>query len=476
MQSVGNQRSRTETEPLAGTVLITIDSLRADVVSSPAARRHAPTLSALRERGTTFENAFAHGNWTPFSFPSLLASRSVFASSSDIGLPESPTLAEALREAGITTGGINAANGFLTEHWGYGRGFDEFRTYMPDADAYSKYLTAHPTVQGWVQLATASARAAIDGIRGTKRRQGVEAAAADVGARAGAVIERARPPFFLWIHYMDAHTPYLPAPRHVTHVTGDRVGLLRSLRAHARTGLGLEVDGATLERLRSLYRAAIYGIDASVRGVLDALAERGIRDRTCVIVAGDHGEEFQEHGHLAHYPKLYEELIHVPLLVDHPDGEPRRERRAVGLDAVPPTVCRAMGVDPPETFEGESLLPVVRGNATPEEAPIVSVAVRGATITQQPIPRSLDDGGLLVSARTREWTYIYHTESGRRELYRRSADRNEERNVIDRFAGSEVTTRLHAAVERHANRLGGGSDGERPPSGVTARLKALGYR
>ena len=500
MDSVRGDPSEERTDGPLSTVLITIDSLRSDTIAADGRPKHAPTLAALAERGTVFENAFAHGNWTPFSFPSVFASRPVFAELGDIGLPGSPTLAETLSAAGIDTAGINAANGFLTDFWGYGRGFDDFLSYVPDAGsgAYSKYVSAHPTVQGWIQLASVAARGTIDRVCGTdgngERR--VEAGAADVEARARAFIEAREaddPPFFLWLHYMDAHTPYIPAPRHVKHVTGDRIGLLRTLRAHAHTGLGLEVDAATRRRLRGLYRAAVHAVDTSVRGVLDALSDRGLRDRTCVIVAGDHGEEFEEHGHLAHYPKLYEELIHVPLIVDHPHGEGGRIPEAVGLKAIPPTVCETIGVAPPEAFEGESLLDTVRGEASPDAEPVLSVAVRGETVTQQPIPRRLDEGELLVSARTREWTYIRHVDSGTHELYDRASDPAEQRNVIEAFADSEIVSRLAEATTEHAARLGGepraaprtgssagsnpGSNStSEPPSGVAARLEALGYR
>ena len=504
MDRLRESRSGGDNRSLAGTVLITIDSLRADALSGTGAGEHAPTLTGLRDRGTTFENAFAHGNWTPFSFPSIMSSRPVFERSRSIGLPESPTLAETLSGAGITTAGINAANGFLTDHWGYDRGFREFDALLgEDNGVYSKYLSAHPTVQGWVQLVGTAARragkraqgaitSAADGNlgpgtpgaissespRGTRGSTAGDARAAAVGARTRSFVDRVEEPFFVWIHYMDAHTPYLPAPRHVTAVTGDRVGIVRALRAHARTGLGLEVDAGTLGRLRQLYRAAIRGIDASVRNVLDGLAARGLRDRTSIIVAGDHGEEFQEHGHLAHYPKLYEELIHVPLIVDHPDGLSQRAAPAVGLDAIAPTICAGMGVDSPPEFEGRSLDRAIRSGETVAEQPVVSVTVRGGKVTQQPIPRRLDEGELLASARTQEWAYIYHTDSGRRELYRRSVDPAERENVYAEHAGTETVERLHRAVSEHVDRLGGIEEANErgPPSGVATRLKALGYK
>ncbi len=459
------------------TVLFTVDSLRADAVPENG------EIADLERRGTTFTNAFAHGNWTPFSFPSILGGGHVFSDSGDIGLPDRPTLAETLRDAGIPTAGFNGANGFLTDHWGYDRGFEAFETFTSGTtdSFYSKYLTAHPTVQAWLQVASSPFRRLLGrdgGARNVSRMQDVERHAIDF-------IENAEPPFFLWVHYMDVHTPYVPAPKFVRDETGVNVGSLKMLRAHAQAGLGREVSDETLGNLQSLYRAAIRQVDESVGRVLSALSKRGLRDNACLLFAGDHGEEFMEHGHLAHYPKLYEELVHVPLVVSHPDDDAGTVRRAVGLDSIPPTICDAMGVE--HDFDGESLL-----GGDSDSAPVTSVAVRGPNVTYQPIPRRLDDGELLVSARTREWTYIYHTESETRELYDRIDDPEESNDLLSGEEGIDVPDALHEAVEERiatmepenaddANRSDGGNDdadtdADAPPAEITDRLKALGYQ
>jgi len=465
--SAGNASS----ESLAGALLITVDSLRADAVTPTT----APTMTALGDRGTRFESALAHGNWTPFSFPSILSGDPVFAGDDDIGLTDEPTLAETLRDAGVATAGFNDANGFLTEHWGYDRGFEEFEPFMTTADGgrYARYLAAHPTVQGWLRFAGGPFGRAVDRLRpgGTSSR------VPDVEQRAMAFLEETDAPFFLWVHYMDAHTPYIPAPKHVRAVSGDRVGALRMLRAHVHTGLGLEVSDGTLRRLRTLYDAAVHQIDASIERLLSALDEQGLREETLVVLAGDHGEEFQEHGHLAHYPKLYKELVHVPLVVAHPDAESRVVDDAVGLDVVPPTVCESMGVPVPPGFDGESVLDVVVDGAEVDEEPVVSVAVRGDTVTQQPIPRSLGEGELLVSARTAAWSYVRHTESGDRELFHRETDPAERENVLEDHP--DVAAALDGAVERRIDAIGTAGEGDGPtevPDEVAGRLEVLGYR
>lgn len=471
-----------EREPVENVVLITVDSLRADAIGGSADDERTPEIDRLAEQGAVFENAFAHGNWTPFSFPGILGSRSVFAESRTIGLPDSPALAEVLQEEGIETGGFNASNGFLTPHWEYDRGFDEFESFIggEDMNAYQQYLAAHPTINAWVQMATSPLRRLLHRIRhGPRDRPFADTSRMlTTEDRAITFIEEADEPFFLWVHYMDTHTPYVPAPQHLREVADRGIQTHRLIRAHFRTGRGLEVNEQHLNDLQALYDGALRQTDASIGRLRDTLTEAGVADETALVVAGDHGEEFMEHGNLSHYPKLYDDLIHVPLIVALPDGEARTIDQAVGLDSIPPTVSELFGVDPPAAWEGESLLPAVTGERLPESGPILSVTVRGETITQQPIPRSLDDGELYVSARSKDWTYIENTATGETELYHRGRDPGQQTDLSETGDTPEqVVAELAEAVADHAAQLGGADDGDQDvEEAVSTRLEALGYK
>ncbi|RLM63837.1 sulfatase [Halorubrum sp. Atlit-8R] len=499
--SAADAGASTDDAPVSNVVLVTVDSLRADAVSPYDAERRSPVIDDLADGGTVFDRAFATGNWTPFSFPAILASEPVFARTGDIGVDESVTLAEALSDAGIATGGFNAANGFLTEHWGYPDGFDEFEPFVTSvgSSVYSRYLAAHPTVEAWIQLATSPIRRLGSKLRGdSDDRPFLDASRMfDVEDGATAFVDDTDEPFFLWVHYMDTHTPYVPAPRYIREVSDGIVGTHQMLHAHARTSLGLEVGERTLNELRTLYQATVRQVDASVGRLLDALDAAGVRDDTAVLLVGDHGEEFQEHGHLAHYPKLYDELIHVPFVADVPGLDGGRVDGRVGLDAIPPTVADLLGVDAPDDWHGESLLPALRGDGalseTDEESaadPVVSVTVRGEDVTQQPIPRSLSDGDLFVSARDDDWTYIENVDAGERELYHRPSDPTQQTNlavdpdaeaqaVIDRFApvvdahAELLRERGAAAAAAAAER---GEDEGEVDEDLEARLEALGYK
>nr|WP_305794360.1 sulfatase [Halomarina rubra] len=449
--------------------MITVDSLRAD------AQHAMPTLQRLADDGTRFTRAYARGNWTPFSFPSLLGADPVFADGPRVGPSARETLAESLQRAGVETVGLNAANGFLTEHWGYERGFDTFETFLGG----SRWLAAHPTVQGWVQLAAAPGRRLRAKLTGDDDRIAVDTSHLKaLEDYATATIEDADGPLFCWLHYMDTHTPYLPAPRHIRAVSGG-TGSGTMLRAHVNAGLGREVGDRALDDLRTLYHGAAHQVDASIGRVLESLREAGRGDAT-VVVAGDHGEEFQEHGHLAHYPKLYRELVHVPLVVGRADGvgESRTATAPVGLDAVPATVLDAFDLPTADT-EGDSLLPMVRGGEQVGGDPVVSVAVRGPSVTSQPIPRRLDDGEVLVSVRDERFTAIVHVDASVTEFYDRSSDDGEQADVSGEERYADVQERFERIAAEHAATLGGDGDDEGPravPDDVGDRLKALGYR
>ncbi|SIS18230.1 sulfatase [Natronorubrum thiooxidans] len=478
-------------EAVSNVVLITVDSLRADAISPYDGDQHTPVLNSFADRGTVFERAFATGNWTPFSFPSMLSSRPVFADGEGIGITESPTLAGTLSKADISTGGFNAANGFLTSHWGYDDGFDEFESFVANvgSSVYSRYLATHPTVEAWLQLAASPIRRAGSWLRReTDDRPFLDTSRMfDVEHAASSFIAETDAPFFLWVHYMDVHTPYVPAPRYIREVSNDLLGTHRMLLAHTRTGLGWDVSDRTLTDLRTLYQAAVRQVDASIGRLLEALSEAGRDDETAVIVAGDHGEEFQEHGHLAHYPKLYDELIQVPLLVDIPGSEQRRVERQVGLDAIPPTVTELLDVQPPDAWTGSSLVSSVRGDEPPVDEPVVSVTVRDENVTSQPIPRSLADGDLLISVRDQEWTYIENIETNEHELYYRPADPHQQTNLAtdptpeqrERIEAFTSITADHASVLRETETTAAADDSDDDDAiddDLEARLTALGYR
>nr|WP_255682069.1 hypothetical protein [Natrinema sp. SYSU A 869] len=154
----------------------------------------------------------------------------------------------------------------------------------------------------------------------------------------------------------------------------------------------------------------------------------------------------------------------------------------VGLDSIAPTVTDLLDVEAPESWTGDTLVPSVTGDEQPTDDPVVSVTVRDESVTNQPIPRSLTDGDLLVSARNRDWTYIENVDTTESELYYRPDDPRQQTNLATDPTPeqADVIESLAPLVAEHASAIrehdSETTDDEDVDEDLEARLSALGYR
>jgi arylsulfatase A-like enzyme len=409
-------------------VLISIDTLRADHLGSYGdSRGLTPNLDRLAADGVIFRQTITAAPWTLPAMASILTGltpRDHGAGRITNGhdpLGRSPlapgvrTLAAALGEEGYRTHAI-VTNPYLTLHYGLGAGFDGYENLTVESEFFlaGRETTANRLISWlWPDL--------VIGDRGET-----------VSARAERWLARTGPPqpFFLWLHYVDPHAPYsdaglarhksfrsdsLLAPSNGTEsftvLTSPDVARLRSGE--------IRLSAAEKKGVRALYADEVRTVDAAVGSVLAALDRLGLRDSTLVVCVGDHGEEFWEHGGVEHGHTVYEELIRVPLLMRWPGHLPPGEvMDAVSrvIDIVP-TVIELIGV-PPERSDGQSLLPLIRG----EE--------RGTRVA---IVENLLFAEERVGIRTADRKYI-RWESGKEEVYDLDADPAEQRDL----AGNDV--------------------------------------
>src|SRR5439155_383990 len=195
-----------------------------------------------------------------------------------------------------------------------------------------------------------------------------------------------------------------------------------------RLGSGA-LAAAEVEHLRRLYDGEIRAWDAELGTLLDALAARGVTGSTIVVLTADHGEEFQEHGRLKHRIHLYDELLHVPLVIAGPGVRPARvAEQTQGIDLFP-TLARPLGAAPPPGLPGHDLL------AARPEAPAISETLYGL----------MPDGATtpIVSLLTTGWKLIHAPALGRYELYDLVRDPAERE---DRFASAPEGARLAARL------------------------------
>ena len=178
------------------------------------------------------------------------------------------------------------------------------------------------------------------------------------------------------------------------------------------------------------YLNAIEGADALIARLIDELDRRGLRESTVVAITGDHGEVFGQHGQRVHSFAVYEENVHVPLVILHP-GLRDSPRRFTGLCQqcdIPATLLGLLGAPRPEAWQGRDVL------------------------SEGPRPRAYFfavSNEIWLGVRQGHLKYHYAMRSGREELFDLSADPNEATNlaVDERARCEELRGRLATLVQ-----------------------------
>lgn len=280
-------------------ILVTVDALRADVVTGKHDEQ-LPVLASLRRRAVWFSEARAAGTLTKVSLAALFQSTyfsqqrwTVNDGPPHVRRDRSPRFPELLRKAGVDT--INYRSISWLRNGNVVRGFDEDtyvgpkrgRAYTPSKEVFGKLL---PRVK-----------------------------------RIG------KGPTFLWTHLSDPHAPY--------DLGGER--------------------GSEFER----YLAEVALVDEQLGRLLATLREAGLEKRTLLVVSADHGESFGEHRSDTHGTTVYDETMRVPLFFVGPEGvmQPRRVDQLVSLVDLAPTMLDLFGLPTPGHMMGQSLVPFLRG-------------------------------------------------------------------------------------------------------------------
>ncbi|MCS6775849.1 MAG: sulfatase [Chloroherpetonaceae bacterium] len=181
--------------------------------------------------------------------------------------------------------------------------------------------------------------------------------------------------FFLFLHYWDPHTPYTPPEKYCTFYPPDRDPFspehtsLAPIRRQPIWGMFNDIWFSRLgpvtdaEYIASLYDAQIRHVDDGIAELLAALDAMGLSENTLVVLTGDHGESLYQHDIYFDHHGLYDDVIHVPLILRCPTVIPAGQRfwpMVQHLDLAP-TILEAAGVPVPAGMEGKSLWPVATG-------------------------------------------------------------------------------------------------------------------
>jgi len=413
-------------------LLIILDTVRALELSAYGyPRATSPHLAELAAQGVRFDLAVATAPWTLPTHATLFTGR--FQRDLSVGWSTPldsgpPTLAEYFRDRGYRTGGFIANLRYVSREYGLDRGFEEYQDY-----ALIPSQIIGSTMLGRLAIGRFNAWFDQDVIPGRKD--------------AGRVVDEFLGwqgrgdgrPYFAFLNLFDAHDPYAPeAPYDSMFQTGES-----TLR---RIEFGRRHSAAEIEDLRDSYDGAIARLDAELGRLFATLRAQGSLDSTLIIVTADHGEEFGEHGHLAHGNGLHFPALHVPLLVRWPaGGVPAgvEVKESVSLADVPATILDLVAATRDGAIPGVSLAPLWAGGAVPDRSPGLSELY---WVANQPdwYPVSAGDMTSLVRGR-------YHFIAGpgdREEMYDIVTDPFERRDLLEHPEWVDTAASLRAALAR----------------------------
>jgi arylsulfatase A-like enzyme len=389
-------------------MLVTVDCLRADHVGFMGYEQPTtPFLDSLAATSFVFPVAVVAGAPTYYSLPAMMASRYPLALGRDlIGLsPKEPTLASAFKQAGYATGCFAAANPYISSRFGYDEGFDTFRDFL-DAQPVNPLQAKPPTGNGWASTLNRKVRENSYrlGLLGSvyeelyfqycERLATPAVKSLDTLRRfpaADVIVDQARTwlasigeqPFFLWLHFMDPHSPYYPTEKALDLMGCPPLSPFRARYLNSywnRSDLGPRGLARHREGILALYDAGIRWVDAQLARLGDALRRLNHWENCILAVTADHGEEFLDHEGRYHPPSnLREELIRVPLLLRVPGVVKKQlSDRPFSLLHLAPTLLDAAGVSIPAAFHGRSHVGKLRQGESWDEIAI-SESVAGCT-------------------------------------------------------------------------------------------------
>jgi arylsulfatase len=426
-------------------LLITIDSLRPDFLGCYGnAEKLSPTIDLLAEEGVLFKSVISQGPRTPESFPALLSGQYTnrhldqFEKLSG----KRTMISEILKDNGYTTAAFHSSP-YVSRIKGFDRGFDYFKD---NIFIFKKTMKMY-----WIKKVLTRIKTifTIPYVLGSVINKQVERWIAENSK-----------PHFLWVHYMDVHGPYI-----------SRKGWY--LKNRLKAGMLWRISTTYPNRLKEdqkqylvrCYKEEITHADSCIKELLDHVN----LDNTIVILMADHGEFMGEHGFFGHPPYyLYDTLLKIPLIIKFPEsmkiGKKNIDRTVRSLDVVP-TILDILNIKPEVGMDGESLLPLMKGDMDSYECDVFVSEIWTNHL----------------AIRKDNWKLIYWMKDGVKilRLFDLSKDPKELVNLAEERP--DIVRKMEQLIAKHLNNINAPSKDlaslnfETDNEEVKAKLKALGY-
>ena len=383
--------SRNHLLPIPGdfnVLYIVIDALRPDHLGCYGySRVTSPNIDSVAARGVVFLRNYSQGNHTLTSMCSLLTSRYPYT------LRRTPDLDPGFKPRYFLTGAppspdADAAYAMLAsvlrEH-----GIRSYALYPISEDKLrlSSFFPFNKILFSFGRLMPPTAES-IAAILDDNRHE-------------------ADKRFFVYVHLHGTHYPY---------------------KTHAGFDFGPD--------LRDRYDSEVRYSDVELGRIVRMFKDKGFEDKTVLIINADHGSELRDHGGLAHGSTLYDEQIHVPLIIRIPGVAPSRVKTPTANIDILPTILDILDIPSPLPLQGRSLVPLIRGEGRG------AASVFSETSNKKMIRRGC-------------WKYIFGFDHGSEELYNLSTDPHERMNLIaakhERARKLKRELALHTLAEYELN-------------------------
>lgn len=392
-------------------VVITIDTLRADHLGCYGYKQvRTPNIDALANDGVRFERAFtpvpitlpAHTVIFTGTYPTLNGMHDF--SGNRLGA-EPPTLAQVLKAHGFVTGAV-LGSAVLDSRFGLNRGFDFYY------DHFEFNRLQESNLDEMERPGNLVADQALDWLGKNYQER-----------------------FFLWMHLYDPHYPYQPpAP------------FSDEYKSHP-------------------YDGEIAFADAQVGRLLTFLKQKGLYERTLIVLCGDHGEGLGEHGEKTHGFFIYNSTLHVPLIVHLPSKPAAHQTSAsASLADITPTVLDSLQISIPSQVQGKSLVPSLTDKSAEESRALYSETF---------LPRLHFNWSELRGLETDKYHFI---DAPKPELYDLSKDPQELQNLYSQKQA--VSGQMKSKLDSTIQQLTPGAELAEKTSldpALMERLKSLGY-
>ena len=350
-------------------LLIVLETVRADHLSVYGYKRETtPNLRELAAHATLYTRAVSSGDMTLSTHASLFtglygASHGAHSGPNNhFGKPlanQYHTLAEVLSTHGYQTAAVVANIGYLAPKWGVAQGFSLYDHRSP-----VRFLRPPPAYSLRRTMQAILSRLSVGG-----ERRPWFPRAEEINRQASSVLDSMgndERPFFLFVNHMDAHWPYLPpAPFDTLYPGKDPSFDEKQYRAAVKQILTRERATSEAERnhLVSQYDGSIAYVDDQVGRLFARLKRNRFYDNCLIIVTSDHGEAFGDRHLVGHWVSVYQDQVHVPLIIKYPNTERSTVvDELVGSIDVLPTVLDQLGYEIAKDVEGQSLLRMDRGS------------------------------------------------------------------------------------------------------------------